>query len=302
MAKFQIWLLHRGVPKSQEDVSLYYERQMQDPFLLGLKQHWWHRVWMRVLSWLRRKHLPKLTQIYSNDPAEEQARELERILGADYQCQTVYRYQGVSAEERLKELPRGVKVVLLAMEPFSSSIFNSMISDAEHKLQTREQNFVAAPPLSETPNYLEAYLETIRIALLEHQVPAGKYAIVFLISKDALNWNQSELNLEKAFFQFADMIAEKLDSSVPIYRAVNHPSALAKLSISPDLTDIFYGFPNWVCTSMQEKPSFLEKQGYKLHPIPPFNQHPSFIRSLAEIAWDKTDNHPSQTVSSRTGT
>jgi protoheme ferro-lyase len=48
---------------------------------------------------------------------------------------------------------------------------------------------------------------------------------------------------------------------------------------------------------MQEAPPSLRQKGYRLHVIPPFNQQPSFIRSLAEVVWDKTDNHPSQSAS-----
>ena len=297
MARFQIWLLHRGVPESQSDLSPYYERQMQDPFLLGLKPNWWNRIWMQVLSWWRKKHLPQLPDRCSNLFAEEQGRELERILGTDYQCRTVFRYQGVSAEERIKELSKKTTVVLLAMEPFRSSIFYSMLSNARHKLEQNRQTFSEASPLSELNGYVEAYLETIRKALLEHQAPSGQYAIVFLISKDAKNWSHSELTLEKSFFQFSDLIANKLDSAVPIYRAVNHPSALDELEISSNITDIFYGFPNWVCSSMQEAPSFLAEKGYRLHAISPFNQQPSFIRSLAEVVWEETNNHPSQSAS-----
>ena len=297
MARFQIWLLHRGVPNSQSDLSPYYERQMQDPFLLGLKQNWWNRIWIQVLSWWRKKDLPQLPEVCSNLFAEEQGRELERILGTDYQCRTVYRYQGVSAEERIKELSKNTTVVLLAMEPFRSGVFYSMLSNAKQKLEKNSQQFSDAPPLSELNGYVEAYLETIRKALLDHKVPSGQYAIVFLISKDAKNWSQSELNLEKSFFQFADLIAEKLEASVPIYHAVNHPSALDRMKISSQVTDIFYGFPNWVCSSMQEAPSSLTQKGYRLHAIPPFNQQPSFIRSLAEVVWDKTNNHPSKSAS-----
>jgi len=297
LAKFQIWLLHRGVPSSQEDVSPYYERQMRDPFLLGLQQNWWHKIWMSILSWWRRKQLPQLPQVCSNDPAEEQARELERILGQDYECRTVYRYQGISAEERIKELPRGVTVLLIAMEPFRSGVSESMFAAAKAALQAQNQDFMQAPLLSEVDDYVEAYLETIRISLLENQILVGKYAIVLLITKDARNWNQPQFVLEKSFFEFTSRITEKLDSTVPIYRSINHPAALDKLSFSPEITDIIYGFPNWVCSSMQKPPNRLAEKGYKLHAIPAFNQHPSFIRSLAEIAWEQTDNHPSQSVS-----
>ena len=270
---------------------------MQDPFLLGLRQKWWHKIWIYLLRLWRRKHLPQLPQACSNDPAEAQARELERILGGDYQCRTVFRYRGVSAEERLKELERGITVVLLAMEPFPSGVRRSMLVDAQAQLQKRQQKFLEAPLLSTYPDYVEVYLEAIRITLLEQQLPAGAYAIVLLMSKDAKNWSQSELDLDKSFFQFVEKIADRLSFSVPVYRAMNHPSALAKLEIFPEVTDILYGFPSSVCSSMEEKPQYLEQNGYRLHSIPSFNRQPSFIRALAEIIWDQTDNHPSKSVS-----
>jgi protoheme ferro-lyase len=287
MAKVHVWMLYRGGPTKSSNMKSFFHCQMKDPFLLNLGRGFFQGLWMKWLFWWRRHDIqsfqltgPCPSHLFSN----EQSRELNRILGSDYACTNVHRYDGKSAAERIKETPTQTTVLLLPLVPFRGGILYSTLDEARTQLQAKGIPYIEAPPLSKTPSFPIVYAECIRETIISLQ-GNNKYAILIFVSKDALNWNKLEPELQEEIDGFRRTIQQILNPAIQIFTALSTNEAIEKLNTLDDTEHILYGHPISICDSYEELPILLSELPFTFHQIPNLNNRPSFMRTLAEMVW-----------------
>ena len=284
MAKVHVWMLYRGGPTEPSQLDSYFQTQMKDPHLLGLGRNVLSRLWMKLLSWWRGKDTARFRltgPCPSHSRSNEQSSELNRVLGSDYSCTNVHRYDGTSAEDRLKETPRNITVLLLPLVPFRSGVLYSALSEARKRLEREGISYVEAPPLSHSPSFLVSYAESIRESIISLQ-GSRAYTVLLLFSRDALNWKKAEPELLSEIQSFCSGIQQQLHQDITIITALHSSEAVNKLKMLEDTDHILYGYPAWTCDSYEELPVEISQQPFTFHQIPRLNNRPSFIRMLTE--------------------
>ena len=114
---------------------------------------------------------------------------------------------------------------------------------------------------------------------------ARNYAVLILISKDALNWKKAEPELVQEVEEFSSEIQRSLHQDVPIITAIQSKTAIHKLNELQNVEHILYGHPDWICDSYESLPTEIASLPFQFHQIPSLNNRPSFIRALAEVVW-----------------
>ena len=284
MAKVHVWLLYRGGPTQPSRLQEYFQRQMEDPHLLNLGTGLFARLWRTILIWWRGKEVGKL-QLSGPCPslrsAEEQSRELNRILGSDYTCVSVHRYDGANAHVRLKETPKGKPILLFPLVPFRSAVLYSTLAEARTQLEAEGFDYYEIPPLSRLPSFVNIYAESIRESIISLDGHTD-YAVLLLLSRDAKNWQSTSEELTAETQQFCSDLKNKLHPNLTIVTALHIPDAVRQLQHLKKVSHILYGYPFWTCDSYERLPASIGRLPFDFHPIPSLNTRPSFIRLLSD--------------------
>ena len=303
MAKVHVWLLYRGGPTQPSRLQQYFQRQMDDPHLLNLGTGLFARLWRSILIWWRGKEVAKL-QLTGPCPSlqssEEQSRELNRILGSDYTCVAVHRYDGTNAHTRIKETPRGKPILLFPLVPFRSGVLYSTLANARIQLESEGFDHHEIPPLSHLPSFVNIYAESIRESIISLQGETD-YAVLLLLSRDAKNWHSTSAELDAEIHLFCQVLTQKLHRDLTIIAALHIPDAVRKLQKLKEVSHILYGYPFWICDSYETLPTSIGQMSFQFHRIPSLNTRPSFIRMLSDtiIQHSPTEQElPSPSVSS----
>ena len=294
MAKVHVWLLYRGGPTQPSRLQHYFQRQMEDPHLLNLGTGLFARLWRSILIWWRGKEVAQL-QLTGPCPSlqssEEQSRELNRILGSDYTCVAVHRYDGANAHIRLKETPKGKPILLFPLVPFRSGVLYSTLADARSHLELEGFRHQEIPPLSHLPSFVTIYAESIRESIISLNGETD-YAVLLLLSRDAKNWHTASEELTSEINRFRSALKQKLHPNLTIVTALHIPDAIRQLQNLKEISHILYGYPFWTCDSYERLPANIDQLSFHFHKIPSLNTRPSFIRMLSDVIIEHSPTEP----------
>ena len=133
MSKTHVWLLHQDSPKpGSGGLKTFLKAQLNDPLILP--NHFFN--WL--IRWFLLRHRTRRCQVLpgpcqSINEAEHQARELERLLGSDFQCHILRRYDE-SGDVVFKSTPARANVIIAPLIPHRSGALRTALNRARQQL------------------------------------------------------------------------------------------------------------------------------------------------------------------------
>lgn len=282
MSKKQIvWLLYPPTPSPEVSPIEHHQKVWAARHLT--KMSWWQKVWIQFWVWWRRKELPQLTTTCpSLEQSQLQYRELNRILGPDFDCRAVH-YLHQDFQMELQNLPSKSHLILVPMMILWGTQAISMIEDVQQRLQGLGHSIQRMEAMSQHEDFIAAYAQLIRQAVIESQFPQ-KYSVALFLQRDVQYWNSIDPKLEKAVHLFQHQLKQQLSMDIVILSNSHH----ANIPNYPEQHTIFYGFLNGMCSSYERLHPSLEFRPLQWRPLNNFNTQPAFMSILARSIEEQT--------------
>ena len=298
-----VWLLYQGGSEELSEPVHLIRSQLEDSLIYASSPGWlrplliWFHCWLRQRSLQQQKLLTGPCSSF--DAAEQQSKELNRLLGEDYHCRPVHLFGQQNLESALKDTPRHAPVVLLPLIPYSCASLFSLLRQSRTALQAQNRPVIEIPSWHRHHGYIEAVAETIRTEIIDLK-GRKDYCLLFVLGRQPESWTHPPEELFSEAQSSALQIVKTLEKNIPWSVAQLSGKTKIQTILSQWITEsrkVLIVIPlTWSCASsdMEQQLSavhpLLEQEGFEqIIQSQTLSLRSTFLRTLAEVVFQATE-------------